>query len=358
MDLMDIKQIRNFTIGNRDFLGVISTNSKQVNHGLVIYEITKSEQLRHRQTIQSQAISSFKPFSMEGHHYIVVANYFDGLVRYDSKLYMWNGSQFILSTDPGPSNNLRTTGVKDVDFIEMPGDNYFLAFAQHDNMQTYDVPTFVFRYHPNVGNHFIHYQNLPTKAAQRVHFFTHDSETYLLVAQERTINGYYHTNSSIFRWNSTYFELFQQIVTDRAHDLVPFEIGSYFFLVAVNNHRGGSHNIQSKVYRLCNGVFVEHDTLETRGATMAQSFRIGTETFLAMANSYDDNNGSFATTSDIYLVDGPRFIPFQEIPTEKAMYMYPFKLKTGCPALAIANEAGKSKLYKWSSLTYRNTQCS
>ena len=352
---MDCEDIRYFSIGEREFLGAVSTTSTQVRHGLVIYEIINSDHLVHVQTIQSESISSIKPFSLGNSYYIVVAHYFRRDVRVNSKLYRWNGSQFVLSTSP--TNNFRTTGVMDVDFTQDSKSNSFLAFAAHDNLKTYNIPTYVYRNHPNMGNDFLHYQSLPTTGAKRIHFFTHQDTTYLLVAQQRSADRNYLTNSTVFRWNSTYFEVFQQIQTYGACDLLPFEIGPYFFIVAVNSHQGSSHNIESKVYRLTERGFVEHAVLDTRGASMAHMFRIQTQTFLAVANSYDDNNGSFATPSVIYLVDGPNFVPFQEIATQRAMYMHTFKLKNGCTALAVANEAGKSKIYKWSSLSYSSDPC-
>ena len=360
MDIIDCKDIRYFSIGNREFVGAVSTTSAQVRHGLVIYEIVNTDHLVHVQTIQSESISSIKPFSLGSSYYIVVAHYFRCNVRLNSKLYHWNGSQFVLSTSS--TNNFRTTGVMDVDFTEDSKNNSFLAFAAYDNLKTYNIPTYVYLNHPNLRNNFLHYQSLPTTGAKRVHFFTHQDTTYLLVAQQRSADGSYVTNSTVYRWNSTYFEVFQHIQTYGASDLLPFEIGPYFFIVAVNSHResshrGSGHKIESKVYRLTEGGFVEHAVLNTRNSSMAHVFRIQTQTFLAMANSYDDNNGSFTTPSVIYLVDGPNFVPFQEIATQKAMYMHTFKLKNGCTALAVANEAGKSKIYKWSSLSYSSDPC-
>ena len=362
LNLLEIVQIRYFIIAPRCFLGLVTTNSREVHHGLVIYEIVDSERLVHIQTIMNVTISSFKPFSLQGQHYIAVGQYYDSSLgntppRVNSELYRWNGTKFILSSPPYANNNLRTMGIKDVDFITLPDDNSFLALAAHDNYTSYNVPTYIYRHHPDMGTNFYHYSpNLKTTGAMRVNFFTFNSTTYLFVAEEYSATGERHTSSSIYRWNSAQFVLHQEIPTDTASDLLPFSVGDNFFVVAVNNRRSSAHNIESIVYIFCNGLFVEYDSLETKGATKAEFFLIGLDAFLIFSNSHDDTNRSASTASTIYRIEGAKFIRFQEILTHNAVYVHVFELHNGCPVLAIANKAGKSRLYKWNSLSFINDQ--
>ncbi len=113
----------------------------------------------------------------------------------------------------------------------------------------------------------------------------------------------------------------------------------------------------SMVYRLENGRFVEHATLPTKGAVTIEPITIKTEYFLAVANSHDEQSAGANTASMIYKIDGPNFVPFQEIPTTKASYVQSFIMEDGCTGIAIANKVGKSKLYKWTKVSVRKTSC-
>ena len=291
---------------------------------------------------------------------MIVAHYYDPTSRYppneNSELYRWNSTSgnFSLSTGTGAVNDFKTQGVKDVDFITHVDDNSFLAFATHHDKKSSNVSTKIYRHHPTRGKNFLHFRNLTTTGAYRVNFFTFKSVTYLFVAEERSGSSKpsYRTTSSIFCWNGTEFELIQEIVTEAANDLLPFSIGNNFFVVAVNNREGISqYNTQSIVYILYDGVFVFYTALDTKGANKAEFFKVGMESFLAFSNSRDSNN-SISTNSIIYRVEGAKFVCFQEIPTQNAQYVHVFKLENGNTALAIANKGSQPRLYKWTSLSY------
>ena len=325
--------------------------------GVVIYELVNCDSLVHVQTLSTNTATCFKVFSLEGHHYLMVGHHFDhsriNPVRVNSQLYRWDNatSKFSSSLAPYPRNNLRTEGVMDVDYVILPDNNSFLAFAQHDDMESFNVPITIYRHHSSRGKDFYHFKDLPTAGAFRVNFFTFNSTTYLFVAEERSADRGYVTNSSIYYWNSTHFVWFQDIKTEAANDLLPFAIGNNFFVVAVNSRQGDNYNTQSKVYILRDGKFVFYYALDTKGAKKAEFIEIGIETFLVFSNSQDDTNGSVSTDSVIYRVEGSKFVCFQEIPTHNAMYVHVFKMSNGCPVLAIANKSHKPRLYKWTSYT-------
>ena len=342
----------------RCFLGVITHNNRQATSGIVIYEIINSERIDYRQTLDGVTATSFKAFSLEGYHYMVVGHHYDNTMinppRVDSELYVWNGTAFELSRAPAANNNFRTRGVTDVDYTILADNSSFIAFAAHNNRTSYNVPTYIYYHH---NSNFIHFgSNLPTTGASRVNFFTFDSVTYLFVAEEYSAMGAPDTRSSIFRFETNHFALFQEIETDGASDFLPFSIGDNFFVVAVNYGHQPTLNVQSKIYLMCDGVFVFYTAIDTKGARKADFFRIGIESFLVFSNSQDDTNGSVSTNSVIYRVEGAKFVCFQEIPTENAMYVHIFKLHSGCPVLAVANKADKPRLYKWTSLSFSNNE--
>ena len=317
----------------------------------MIYEIFDSERLSHLQTLGNSSTSSFKVFENVGKFHILIGNYYEpGRIRppdVSSKLYTWNEntSRFYMSDE------IPVYGVRDVDHIKLPNNDTFLALAVHDNTRTYNLPTFIYRYFSSEGR-FYFYKQFRTTAARRVNFFTFNSTLYLFVAERVNLDNSHHTNSSVYYWNSTDIVLLQEIETIGAFDLLPFSIGDCFFVVAVNNRHNYSYNVQSKVYLMIDGIFKFFTSLDTRGATKADFFRIGLDSFLVFSNSNDDVNGSVITHSVVYRMEGGKFVTFQEILTQNAMYVHFFTLQNGNPALAFANKAGKPALYKWKSLSY------
>ena len=355
IDLHNAFFIRHFTIGSRCFLGVVCHSMRrEIKHynGVNIYELVDSQSLVYIQTISNVTASSFKLFFLQGFHYMIVGhevNHYAGRhpLRVNSELYRWNDASgnFSLSTSPGISNEIRTVGVKDVDYVMLPDNNSFLAFASYEDVVEGAVHTIIYRHHPSRydGNVFFHHgPDLVTVGARRVKFFTFNSTTYLFVAEEKS------ANSSVFHWHSDRFVLFQKIVTNFANDLLPFSIGDNFFVVAVNYKRGNFHNIQSIVYILRDREFVFYAALDTKGARKAEFFTVGTECFLAFSNAWDDTTAK-STTSVIYRVEGGSFVHFQDISTNDAAYVHVFTLQNGCTVLAVANKLGKPQLYKWNT---------
>ena len=300
---------------------------------------------------------SIKPFHISSgtvkEYFIATANFYDKkLQNIDSKLYKWNGSKFVKLQE------FATNGAKDVDFVTIENLGSFLAFSCHHDKQSFNTPSLVYVW-DSINELFVYYQTLPTTGARKLHFFSANQETYLAVANEFDGARNALTNSMVFRWNGTHFDqrAFQEIPTQGAHDLHPFTIGCHVFLVAANFFDGVSHNIASKVYRLENDLFVEHAEIQTRGAVAVEPFTIRSEHFLAVINSHDEVTGSAKTASVIYRIDGPNFVPFQEIMTKKGSYAHFFTLKDGCKALAISNETAKPKIYKWTFVSLKKACC-
>jgi len=350
IDFSGISYVSSFEIGGRLFLGAINTNTNHQHQEVIIYEIANDSVLVHIQTIQVESPVSFKSFSIDSNnHFIAVANDDES---FPSKLYKWNGT----STRFQKVQDLPTKGVKDVDFINIPNSGRFLVFSGYHDGQSYNTPSSIYVWISPMTL-FVPYQKIPTTGARKVHFLPVETETYLTVASEYDGNGNGRTNSSVFHWNGTRFNLFQLIPTYHAHELYPFKIGCHFFLVAAN-FNSTSHSTTSNVYRLDNGRFVEHALIQTNGAVAVESFTIESEHFLAVANSFNEDAMNAETKSVIYKITGPSLIPFQEVPTKSASYIHAFALKeSGCKALVVSNKAGKAKLYKWTRVSIIKNSC-
>jgi len=346
ISLSGVSQVRSFSIGEKQILGAINTNTNSSHqyHEIVIYETLEDSPLLHIQTISEESPVSFKYFSIDNNQFIAVANHLQSNVEHQSvpsRLYKWNGTLFNKVQD------FPTEGAKDVDFINIRNSESFLVFSGHHNRPSYNTSLLVYVWVPNRQT-FTFYQKLPTTAAQKVHFLKSGRETYLTVASEHDRHGNGHTNSSVFQWNGTYFNLFRLVPTYHARDLYPLRIGCHLFVVAANFFHNASYNVISTIYRLDNGNFVEHASFE--GAVAAESFTIETEYFLAVANSVNKS-------SVIYKFTGPSLVPFQEIPMSSVSYIHAFTLKSGCKALAVSNSAGKAKLYKWTRVAVLKNSC-
>ena len=94
-------------------------------------------------------------------------------------------------------------------------------------------------------------------------------------------------DSKIYRWNGTGFVEFQAIPTQGAWDWESFSIGSDAYLAVANSNSGANVNIDSKIYRW-NGIgFVEVQSIPTHYAWDWEFFVIGSDAYLAVANAYN-----------------------------------------------------------------------
>ena len=348
---LGISQVKHFKRGDRNFIGAINANSRHAHYGLNIFELSTTS-VSHIQTIRSLSLSSFKSFSVGGVDYIATANSLDrhGRSTERSKLYRWNGTLYTLEQE------FATRGAMDVDFVTAERVGSFLAFSCHHNGSSYNTPSLVYVW-DTVSRVFIQFQSLPTTGAQRLHFFTWQGSIFLTVACERSALGSGQTDSILFRWSGTHFDVGSLIPTSRAHELYPFTVGCDAYIGVSNYYNGLTHNIDSKIYRLNGNTLIEHASLATRGAVAMEAFTIKSEHFLAVANSHDEESGSSRTSSVIYKMDGPNFVQFQEIQTAKAAHVHFFSTADGCSALAVANWAGMAELYKWTSVSLVKDSC-
>lgn len=338
------------------YIAAVNTIARHTHYGIIIYELLDDSTLVYKQTINdtNQARNiAIKAFSVDGQHFIASANDFNSrseIIR--SKLYKWDTESFTEVQSFG------TNAAKDVDFITIPNEGSFLAFACYRDSKSHATNSRILLWKKETST-FLDYHNLDTTGARKIHFSRANGETYLTVASEYDQFHHGHSNSSVYRFNQKtgMFVLFQHIPTYRAWDLRLFAVGCQTFLVAANYFNNSSHNTISMVYRLENEQFVQHTSLPTKGVVAVEPITISTEDFLVVANSHDEQFAGANTASVIYKIDGPNFVPFQEIPTRKASHVTTFTTKDGCTALAIADRIEQAKIYKWTRLSVKKTSC-
>ena len=333
----EASQLRMFSIGtNRHFIGVATTNQAHALYGITIYEIMPNSSLNAIQTIQVEGIRTFQSFSLNDAHYIAIACSHGNNSTSSSWLYKWSGFQFVQRQE------ITNNGAADVDFISTSQAS-FLAFScdLHDS-----VPV-VYVWDPS-NEQFVFYQSIPVMGAVKVHFAMAKDTIYLTVAAV-------HTAPAVFEFKVSTFKLVDSEINSKARDLYPFSVGSFLFLVALNQFESMRHLNSSVLYRLSGDHFKEHASLPISGDHV-HYFPVKGEHFLVVAG---EQSGSGSVTDVVvHKLDGASLVPFQRIPAPSASFVDTFLLPDGCRVLLVSSLSGFPKLYKWASVGLKPNSCS
>jgi uncharacterized repeat protein (TIGR01451 family) len=155
------------------------------------------------------------------------------------------------------------------------------------------------------------------------------------------------------------FQEFQLIATNFATDFEFFAIGSDYFLAVANSFNDSSANVDSKIYRWDGAGFVEFQSIPTHRANDWKFFTIGNNYYLAVANNGNDFGPN--VDSEIYRWDGTSFVDFQSIPTDGALGWEFFTISNDY-YLAVANNSDgsspnvDSKIYQWNGASFAEFQ--
>ena len=258
-----------FTINDRHYLAVANRNNKTTSRlNSVIYQ-WDGHQFVFFQNIATKAATSFNFFKIIKDMFLVVTNYEDNLV-----VYKWNSNRFEKFQEMGTDR-----GVASAAFLI--NTETFLAFAN-----TYHYQATVFKWS---GQHFVKLQSLQTCGAVDVKPFNINGHTFIVFANHRKGNNL-NTDSFIFKWNGSQFVHFQSIPTHGVHGLHPFVTCGQTYL-GVANHRDDSHgfNTKSVVYQASESQFSVYQQILTQGAHDMTSFEYKGHTYLAVANFMGNN---------------------------------------------------------------------
>jgi hypothetical protein len=288
-----------FTIGGEQFLAV-SQIRDNTGYGNVYSEIYKwnGSQFDNIQGISTQGANNWESFEIDGQSYLAVANGYDGTYfNLNSEIYQWDvsQSQFI------PYQTIATEGAYDWESFIIDGESY-LAVANHQTDSDYTIDSVVYKWD---GAEFVSYQTLATTAAYDWESFSIGDKTYLAVANHYDdVTNPYQQNSEIFEWNNGQFTSIQTIATAGAYSWESFEINGESYL-AVANLRSDTttYETDSQIYKW-NGSsqFELFQTILTDGALGWESFEIGGESYLAVAN-YRNDTGFSNINSNFYRYD-------------------------------------------------------
>ena len=268
-------------------------------------------------------------------HYLAVGNTYDGSTyKLNSVIYQWNGHQFAVF------QNIPTNGASSVTFFKILQEQ-FLTIANSFDGTSSRINSVIYKWK---DNQFEKFQEIGTVGAEGSTVFVINSETFIVFANYGDDRSQ-RVDSTVFKWSGERFVKIQDLQTTGAVDVKPFNINDDTFL-AFANHQSGedTYNVDSSIYKWDGSTFILFQLIPTHGAFSWHPFLICGETFLGVANWYDDR-GRPNAKSVVYQYAGQKFIKYQEISTQGATDMTSFEYK-GHIYLVITSFEDNSMLYK------------
>jgi len=171
----------------------------------------------------------------------------------------------------------------------------------------------------------------------------------------RTVAPLTHTHSITSPDALRYFEQESLIPTHAAIDWEFFTIGSDSYLAVANSFNDSTYNLDSKIYRWNGTSFTETQSLPSHGAYDWEFFTIGSDSYLAVAHYF--NGSTYSLDSKIYRWNGTSFTETQSLPTIGA-YAWEFFTIGSDSYLAVANRYNgstlniDSKIYRWNGASF------
>ena len=293
------------------------------------------------QTLQTRGARRFEYFSISDKHFLAVANHWtDGSYQVDSVVYQWNGLKFIVF------QKISTNGGSQFTSFTISGEKY-LAVANYHDGSSRSTKSVIYKWSSGKFNKF---QEIATEGALGCTAFVINNDTFIAFANYYNTPQKYSVQSAVFKWSGGHFVKLQTLQTYGALDVKSVNINGHTFLAFANHYSGSKYNTDSFIYKWDGNKFGLFQSIPTRGATSWYPFAISGQTYLGVANYYGDSQ-KYNTQSAVYQASGPRFIEYQEIPTQGARDMTSFEYK-GQTYLAVVNYYNQkyninSALYRW-----------
>ena len=277
-----------FTIDGTPYLAIacirMGSGPYNFNVGQPIYR-WNGEGWEPFQTILGYAAKQWRHFTIDGQHYLALAQNRPGPKSVPSAVYRWNGEQFEYLQD------IPSRGGYNFHAFELDGVTY-LAHADHE------LPSALHRWD---GKRFVPHQDLVEIGGRAFVTFSDDTSTYMAVANIRF-------ESVLLRWDGGKFV--EQAVLDGGkggRELTVIDTPAGLFVVRVNFITGGIQAphppLKSQVYKLEAGNLKLVDEYDTSGGTDVVPFTAPDGGIrLAVSNALNSDIG-FATDSVIYRFD-------------------------------------------------------
>jgi hypothetical protein len=277
-----------FTIDGTSYLAIacIRMGSGPYNYevGQPIY-VWKDGAFAPFQTILGYAAKEWRHFTVDGTHFLALAQNRAGERDVPSAIFRWNGVRFEHFQD------IPSRGGYNFQSFELGGTTY-LAHADHE------LPSTLYRWD---GEKFVFHQELVELGGRAFELVSDGSSAYLVIANIRS-------DSVLLRWDGRKFRPHQVLDGGPgARELTVIETADGTFVVRVNFITGGPQAphpvLKSQVYRLENNLLTLVDEYDTCGGTDVTSF-VGPDGGIQLAVSSGLNADiGFRTESIIYRFD-------------------------------------------------------
>ncbi|XP_041464132.1 adhesion G-protein coupled receptor V1-like [Lytechinus variegatus] len=269
-----------------------------------------------------------------------------------SMLFRWQGV-FV------PVQTLETDGAVRAASTVVGSDTTLIAIANMGASGRRQTSSRIYRLNANGSLTVI--QDISTVGASDVEFFNLGSDTYLAISQLRSNNGQTLSNSVIYLWNGVSFTQSSLFSSNGASAVDSFSINGNQYLAVANYYDSSlaSYEIMSVVYEWQGGNLVQVQQISTQGATDIQAFTVGSNAYLAVANSRNDVGNTEIDSvwrKRIYQWSSltSQFVLHQSIPTQGIQSLRVFITQPDdVTHLALANADGPSSVYTWNTFNSR-----
>lgn len=311
-----------FSIGERDFLVVANARIDSLhNIDSKIYE-WNGFTFSLYQSIGTNAAHDWEYFSIEGYHYLAIANFYDdSLYTIDSDIYRWDADTELFV----PFQAIATNGAFSWKYFSIE-DNHYLVVANYNNGSTQILDSVIYRWN---GVSFVSYQTIGTSGAYDWEYFTIDGSVFLAVSNYKN-DSTCNIDSVIYKWNTgtSFFEEYQSIETNGASDWEYFSMNGDHYIAIANFYSDSIHNINSRIYKWNTNTesFSLYQALPTNGAREWEYFEVGENHFLMVANSFNDISFNIPSTIYIWNANQQQFTINQTLATIGAFDLHYFTL--------------------------------
>ena len=170
---------------------------------------------------------------------MAIANLYDGSYKLNSVIYKWSTNKF------EEFQVISTNGASGFKFFTIEGDHY-LAVAENYNGSTNSIDSAVSKWQQG---RFVKYQNIPTDGTEACDSIVIANETFLVYANHYHSQKKYNTESNVYKWSGGRFLKFQSVQTQGADSAKFFRVHAHIFLIFASYYTGSKYNTNSPIYK-------------------------------------------------------------------------------------------------------------
>ncbi|XP_060082724.1 adhesion G-protein coupled receptor V1-like [Ylistrum balloti] len=315
------------------------------------------------QMIPTTQVKSWYTYTVNGTHYLLMLTNFrvgelttmigsNGTSEpvnvdrlYQTTLFKWMG-QLI------PIQTLETDAATAATVFSI-SDVHYMVVANLGNIRRHQTTSRIYRINTD-GSLFV-IQDLVTKGARDVKFFSYSNQHYLVFANSIDNNGLTVVDVDVFKWEES-TKMFtaspwQSVSNLGAHAVEVFELEGVMYMAVANYYDSErkTYIVDSIVYKFgTDGMFAEHQRMRTEGAVDVAYLAVRSLHLLVFGNNRGDAISS-PQTSTVYRWDSTaqRFFRDSDLQTYRVETLTMFLGADDMGYLLVANGIGNSEMFYW-----------